>query len=442
MVWERLEGRTMFSSAISATTTTFVYTETNNAAGNDVLAYRRDAVDGHLVPLATSAFPTGGTGYRNAGALLGPDDSDHEVIASNDGRLLFAVNQGSNSVSTFRINPDGELELIGAFASGGTEPVSLALVGDYLYVANRGDEAGSSQGTVAPNYTAFEVTPGGGLNPVAGSTITLPVGASPATFLADGAGKLFANNFTAPQPTADNNVVIPFLIDPNGKLTAAPGGPVGAPGETAGAVLGLAKNPNRNILYAGLPVDGQVGVYTYDAFGRLTYIGAVGTGEAGACWLTCDAQGRFLYVADSAIDTVAVFSLANPLKPVEIQKLQLQGPINPSGSAPAGVQTVDFQIALDPTGRSLYVINHSVDDAFQAGNVLHTLTVNYDGKLSENVAPLDLPANLAPATAHPQGLAVVSERSFDWPDEGGDSLLLRALAAAGEVSPFSSQLLP
>ena len=52
---------------------------------------------------------------------LGPDDSDQELVASPDGRFLFAVNQGSNSISVFRIRPSGALELFGG--SVWTRPV-------------------------------------------------------------------------------------------------------------------------------------------------------------------------------------------------------------------------------------------------------------------------------------------------------------------------------
>src|SRR5689334_17507002 len=120
-----------------------VYVESNNpAAGqNAVLAFRRNPATGALKELAGGPFLTGGTGFLNAQGQLGPDDSDREVIASPDGRLLFAVNQGSNSIAVFRIRNDGSLDLVGghAFPSGGVQPVSLALSGDRLYVANRGD---------------------------------------------------------------------------------------------------------------------------------------------------------------------------------------------------------------------------------------------------------------------------------------------------------------
>jgi len=119
-----------------------VYILNNNpAAGqNAVLGYSRNA-DGTLVDLAGSPFFTGGTGYRNTNERIGPDDTDGELIVSADKQFLFAVNEGSDSVAVFRIRLDGSLRPVqgSPFSSGGKEPCSLAVAGDFLYVVNRGD---------------------------------------------------------------------------------------------------------------------------------------------------------------------------------------------------------------------------------------------------------------------------------------------------------------
>jgi hypothetical protein len=86
-----------------------VYTLTNSPSGNAVVAFARSA-DGTLLPQGTVA--TGGNG---SGAALG---SQGAVVLSDDGRQLFAVNTGSNSVSSFAVRPGG-LELEGTVASGG-----------------------------------------------------------------------------------------------------------------------------------------------------------------------------------------------------------------------------------------------------------------------------------------------------------------------------------
>src|SRR2546421_68150 len=98
-----------------------VYTMTNAASGNAVVAFHR-AADGTLT--SAGSFATGGTG----GAL----GSGHSLVVSTDGRELLAVNAGSNSVSAFRADVDG-LHLLGAAPSGGTHPTSVTLDHNIVY---------------------------------------------------------------------------------------------------------------------------------------------------------------------------------------------------------------------------------------------------------------------------------------------------------------------
>jgi 6-phosphogluconolactonase (cycloisomerase 2 family) len=414
-----LEARTLLSSPGHAPDV--VYVETNNPAPgqNAILAFRRSPADGSLKELPGGPFKTGGTGFLNASERLGPDDSDQELVASPDGRFLFAVNQGSDSVSVFRIRPSGALELVhGApFASGGTQPVSLAIRGDTLVVLNRGDEMQGEPGTVAPNYTSFHIDHDGALKQIPGATVTLPVGLSPSQGLISPDGRLlFADNFTPPPllgvPLA--NTIVPYRLTPDGRLVPAPGGPIGAPADPP-LLLGLAAHPDRRILYAGLVGAARIGVYTYDRDGALTFVTAVPDQGAAPCWLVVSPDGQRLYVANSGTDSVAVFSLADPLKPVQIQEFALAGPRHPD-SAPGANQTVDFQLSLDPTGRFLYVVNHetSPDDTFPQGNQLHTLRVAGDGTLSEPAdSPLLFGVDEVPANAHPQGIVVLGGLPHD-----------------------------
>jgi DNA-binding beta-propeller fold protein YncE len=114
------------------------------------------------------------------------------------------------------------------------------------------------------------------------------------------------------------------------------------------------------------------------------------------------ADGQFLYVANTATNSVGVYSLADPLHPVQIQDLVLSGPQSAQGA------TAVFQLAIDPTGRSLYVIGQSTDPAVQQGNQLHTLTIARDGTLTERTGPVLFAPGDVPGNAHPQGVAVVA----------------------------------
>jgi 6-phosphogluconolactonase (cycloisomerase 2 family) len=419
------------AAAIVAT----VYVESNNpeAGHNSVLAFSRSS-DGTLSQIGT--FSTHGTGQLNLPKVVGPDDSSQEVVATADGRFLFAVNQGSNSVAAFRIRRDGGLDFIGTFDSGGVQPDSIGIVNGKLYVSNRGDAANPgpggvpapNPGTVAPNITAFTIDSDGSLAPIANSTVALAVGTVASQNLISRDGRfLFSDIFgvnggTVPQ----SNTLAPFQVEGNGTLKLAPGGNVAAqaPGATtpAPALLGADINPTRNIVYAGLTGLNEVAVFTYNGTGRLTFVGASdpnNQGGGGPCWVAVSPDGKFLYTGDTGTDSVGVYSLANPLHPVQVQELFLGGPLTPPGS-PTGTprQTAVFQVAVDPSGRYLYAIsqNTSPNGAFQEGNQLHILSVGRDGTLSEPTGPILFAPGEVPGTAHPQGIAVVAGVK----EQGGD----------------------
>src|SRR5437762_808946 len=112
-----------------------VYVNDNTAGANTIGAFDRHA-DGTLTPQAGSPFAAGGAG---TGAGLA---SQGALQISPDGRFLVAADAGSDQVSVLRIKPDGSLRLVsgGVVSSGGVLPVSVAIHGDLVYVANSGND--------------------------------------------------------------------------------------------------------------------------------------------------------------------------------------------------------------------------------------------------------------------------------------------------------------
>src|SRR5262245_10796056 len=86
-----------------------VFALTNAASGNAVVIYKRGG-DGSLTP--AGSVLTGGLG--SGGGI----SSQNAVIVSDDQRMLFAVNPGSHSISSFIIHHD-DLELADTVSSGG-----------------------------------------------------------------------------------------------------------------------------------------------------------------------------------------------------------------------------------------------------------------------------------------------------------------------------------
>src|SRR5437763_627692 len=77
-----------------------VYVMTNQAAGNSIMVFHRDAAG--MLAFA-GAFASGGNGVGTGADPLG---SQGAVVLSEDERLLFAVNAGSNSLAVFAVAGD------------------------------------------------------------------------------------------------------------------------------------------------------------------------------------------------------------------------------------------------------------------------------------------------------------------------------------------------
>jgi 6-phosphogluconolactonase len=94
------------------------------------------------------------------------------IVVTRNGRYAYTTNTGSNSISGYRIDRDGELELLdadGRTGETGATPLDMALAegSRFLYSLNSGD------GTIS----GFRVRADGGLVPIGGAG-GLPAGAS------------------------------------------------------------------------------------------------------------------------------------------------------------------------------------------------------------------------------------------------------------------------
>ncbi|MEJ7729580.1 MAG: hypothetical protein WKG00_10215, partial [Polyangiaceae bacterium] len=134
-----------------ATVASHVYVESNDPAGNAILAFERGA-DGSLTGNSES-YEAGGLGIPNPTQALGPDDSDQDLVFGPDKKRIFAVNSGSDTIAVFDVHDDGSLTPVAGspFASGGKGPVSIGAAGDKNYVVNRGRDPGA-----VPNSLGFD----------------------------------------------------------------------------------------------------------------------------------------------------------------------------------------------------------------------------------------------------------------------------------------------
>ena len=134
-----------------------VYVMTNDASKNEVLAFESGS-DGSFYSIGS--YETGG---RGSGGTTDPLESQGALTLSQDHSLLFAVNAGSGTVSSFAVKGD-RLELVDREPTEGAEPVSVAQFGSFVYVLNQGGYGG---------VTVFSIEGHGQLRKVSNSTFLL-----------------------------------------------------------------------------------------------------------------------------------------------------------------------------------------------------------------------------------------------------------------------------
>jgi 6-phosphogluconolactonase len=346
-----------------------VYLDDNTAGTNTIGAFDRH-LDGSLTPMPGSPFPAGGAG---TGAGLA---SQGALQLSSNGQYLVAVDAGSDQISVLRVGWDGSLQLVpgGVVPSGGPTPVSVAVHGNLVYVAN--------SGAVGPNFTGFTLSPWGQLQPLAGSTVALANGSQPDDVLFNSIGNTLVGNLTG------TSQIESFSVGFGGLLTASPGSPLVAQGL---GPFGSEFRPTDPFQLFVSNAHNGAGLGTVSAFnvawdGALSAIGAspFADGQTAPCWVEISHDGEYLFTVNTGSGEISRYWIA----PNGTLTLLGSTPVSESG----GVGAVDAR--LSPDGRTLYV------DESRIGAV-GAFAVN-GGNLTE----LPSSPTLLPAGATPAGIVV------------------------------------
>ena len=356
-----------------------VYVNDNTAGENTIAGFDRHA-DGSLTPMAGSPFDIGGAGGGHGNASQG------SLQLSADGRYLLAVDAGSNQISVLRIKPDGSLDQAqgSPVPSGGVNPVSIAVSGSLVYVANQGP--GMDPGDT--NYTGFRLNSGGHLSPIAGSTVALPSNAVPGQLLFNLDGSRLVGT------RIGTSAIDSFTVGPNGLLTAAPGSPFSAqsftPPQGYGQLGSVFSPTNADQLFvsdahtaAGGPAPGLVSSFTDNASGVLSPItpSPVANDGVASCWVEISADGAYLFVVNTGSKTVSSYAIAADGSITFLQS-------TPSSDLGAGAEDV----RLAPDGSTLWVVQAGADAVTGFSVSGGSLTL--------------LPTAAGPAGATPTGIVV------------------------------------
>ena len=325
-----------------------------------VCAYTINA-SGALTPVTGSPFFTGGV-------------SPVWVAAEPLGKYLYAVNQNSNTVTGFSIDPGtGALsQIVQSPFSVGTTPVSMTIdpSGTFAYVINQGSSnitefvVNTATGALVPARTYRS---GGG--PV---YIAISRGPTPLTFVPKAA---YVTN------QGDNTVSASSIDASTGALTAV----TGSPFATGMGPVSVTADLAAKFLYVANSTDGTVSGYAIDpATGAILQVtGSPFTAASGAAYVAADPSDRFVYVADEGSNNVSGYGIS-----------VATGSLAPIVTSPFAAQLAPSGIGMDPRGRFVYVPNKTSDS-------LSGFSIGQLGILSPTVSPLHVGATPVAALVDP-----------------------------------------
>jgi len=300
-----------------------VYVQTNDATGNEVIAFRRTG-DGALAPQGRYATGGRGTGLPHLA-------SAGSVVLSDDGRWLLVVNAGSNELSLFAVQPDG-LRLADRAGSGGSKPTSVAVRGTLVYVLNNG----------TPNISGFHLADG--------KLAAIPDSARPLSSAdADPAQVSFTTDGTVLIVTErGTNTISSYLIDERGHAQ----GPatVKSSGQTP---YGFGLTADGSLIvseaFGGATGAAATSSYAVSGTGELTMVsGSVGNTRSEVCWVALTKDDRFAYVTNFGDGTVSSYEITGD------RSLRLRDPV--AASAGQGEKGIRDE-AISGDGRYLYAIH-------------------------------------------------------------------------------------
>ncbi len=325
-----------------------VYTATNEASGNRVMAYPR-AADGSLGPGAP--FMTGGNG---TGGGLG---SQGALILSPDQQFLFVVDAGSNTITSFQVLANGLRKLV-TVESGGVKPISLTMHDNLLYVLNAGSD--SIQGFVVGRQGLLSALPGSAAS-LSGA------GVDPAQISFNTQGNVLIVTEKA------TNSITTFRLGPNGRPGKAMVTP--ASGQTP---FGFAVGQRNRILvseaFGGAPGASTLSSYNVSADGMVTPTNTAATTQTSACWVALVEGGNYALTANTGSGTVSSL------------RVGFDGTVALSHATAGTTGGTSIDIAVTNNQRYAYVLSNSI-------GTITGFAVRLDGSLEQIGHVSELPTS-------------------------------------------------
>jgi 6-phosphogluconolactonase (cycloisomerase 2 family) len=300
-----------------------VFVQTDNTAGNEVVAYRRSG-SGTLTE--AGAYSAGGLGGILSGSVVDHLASQGSLVLDRRAGLLIAVNAGSNTIAVFGVHGD-RLRLRQVLPSGGVFPVSVTVRGDLAYVLNA-ENGGTVQG-FGIRFGALYRLPGSGRALGLDPTLTPQFTSTPGQVaFSPGGTQLIVTT------KANGDDIDVFGVRPDGYLTPSPV----VNSEPGTVPFAIAFDPAGHLIIAEAGTN-ALASFALAPAGTATPLAATGTGQTATCWVTAD--GGLLFASNAGSASESAFSSAPG------------GSLTLLGQTGTDAGAVDS--AVSPGGRYLYV---------------------------------------------------------------------------------------
>ncbi len=336
--------------ASGASAKTSVYSISNAAPKNTLIKFNQRG-NGTLKKVQT--IKTGGSGGLAPQPGCEPPggcpmlDTQSEVVTWK--RLVFAVNAGSDSITSFIEKKNGKLKRVDVQSSMGDFPNSIAVKRGVLYVLNSHSDS----------IAGFKFDKRGEMRRIVNSVrplaaVQIAQGLSPRQIGFDRTGGVLIVTRLSPLPGSIDTFVLNSKNRPGQAVANAP---------TTALPFGFAVDRNNNLVMSQVSAPPELALpgntATYDIntqTGALTPIETVTSDGVAPCWVVITRDGRYAFVVNTGGGappaTVARYGLTSA---GDLSLLGTTGENNTNGDQFARTDEV-----LSKNGRYLFVLNPGI----------------------------------------------------------------------------------
>ncbi|HCQ89932.1 MAG TPA: hypothetical protein DIU45_09545 [Clostridium sp.] len=297
-----------------------------NELDNSVVALMRDSMGTLSCP---KVYKTGGSGTGLQ--QVDPLGSQGSITLSSDGRFLFVVNAGSNSISTFHICEWG-LTLVSVVPSGGVFPNSLTVNNHNLYVTNSGNPP-----QIPANVTGFHIESDGHLSIISGSQKPLSSDNAQSKCIVS---SVFGDKLVVSEGVTNNLSV--YEVNRDGSLEGPIVNPSNGIGPFGSAYL------NNNLLLVTEVTTNALSSYKVTDNGILNVIsGSVLNNQSATCWVSVTPNENRAYTSNAGNGTITLYNINH------------EGVLTVVESIPSTPNRTGSPIdsGIDLCGQNFYVLN-------------------------------------------------------------------------------------